>query len=136
GVERVPAPKIGPARTVSPVRWVGVESTYFTALWVPSGPGEAELRGIALPPGEDGKPRVGAQAGIVFGGASSALLYVGPKDHLTLSGLGHDLQRVVPVGEWIGPIVVALMSLLRWVHGHVGNYGWSIVVLTVLINAV
>ena len=28
------------------------------------------------------------------------------------------------------------MGLLRWVHGHVGNYGWSIVVLTVLINLV
>ena len=135
GVERVPAQKIGPARTVSPVSWAGVESTYFTALWVPSGPGEAEMRGIALPPGDDGKPRVGAQAGIALG-PSPALLYVGPKDHLMLSRLGHDLQRVVPVGEWIGPIVVALMSLLRWVHGHVGNYGWSIVVLTVLINLV
>jgi len=43
---------------------------------------------------------------------------------------------VVPVGEWIGPIVVPLMRLLRWVHGYVGNYGWSIVLLTVLINLV
>jgi YidC/Oxa1 family membrane protein insertase len=40
----------------------------------------------------------------------------------------------VPVGEWIGPIVVPLMRLLRWVYGHLGNYGWSIVVLTILIN--
>ena len=42
----------------------------------------------------------------------------------------------MPVGEWIGPIVVPLMGLLGWVHGCVGNYGWSIVVLTVLINLV
>jgi YidC/Oxa1 family membrane protein insertase len=28
------------------------------------------------------------------------------------------------------------MGLLRWVQGHVGNYGWSIVALTVLINLV
>jgi YidC/Oxa1 family membrane protein insertase len=26
------------------------------------------------------------------------------------------------------------MQLLRWIHSHVGNYGWSIVLLTVLIN--
>jgi YidC/Oxa1 family membrane protein insertase len=26
------------------------------------------------------------------------------------------------------------MSLLRWVHSHLGNWGWSIVALTVLIN--
>jgi YidC/Oxa1 family membrane protein insertase len=25
---------------------------------------------------------------------------------------------------------------LKWVHGYVGNYGWSIVILTVLINAI
>jgi len=26
------------------------------------------------------------------------------------------------------------MGLLRWVHAHVGNWGWSIVILTILIN--
>jgi membrane protein insertase Oxa1/YidC/SpoIIIJ len=40
------------------------------------------------------------------------------------------------VGEWIGPIEIPLMALLRWVHAWVGNYGWSIVVLTVLINVI
>jgi YidC/Oxa1 family membrane protein insertase len=135
-VERVPAEKIGPAQTVSAVRWAGVESPYFAALWVPPGLGSAELRGLALPPGEDGKPRFGAQVGVPVAGDPAALLYVGPKDYLMLSKLDHDLQEVVPVGDWIGPIVVALMALLRWVHGHVGNYGWSIVLLTVLINLV
>jgi YidC/Oxa1 family membrane protein insertase len=43
---------------------------------------------------------------------------------------------VVPVGEWIGPIVVVLMRMLRFVHDQVGNYGWSIVLLTLLINLV
>jgi YidC/Oxa1 family membrane protein insertase len=135
GVERIPAPKIGPAQTASPVRWAGVEGTHFAALWLPPPPGAAELRGVSLPPGEDGKPRVGVQAGVPLPG-EAAMLYVGPKDYLTLSKLDHDLQRVVPVGDWIGPIVVALMALLRWVHGHVGNYGWSIVLLTVMINLV
>src|SRR5438034_7102254 len=136
GVERIPAPKVGPTQTVSPARWAGVEGTHFTALWIPPPPGTAELRGVALPPGEDGKPRVGVQAGVVLGGDAPATPSVGPTDYLMLSKLDHDLQRVVPVGEWIGPIVVALMALLRWVHGHVGNYGWSIVLLTVLINLV
>ncbi len=135
GVERIPPQKVGPTQTVSPARWAGVESTWFTALWVPPPPGAAELRGISLPPGEDGKPRVGVQVG-VGPGPEPAILYVGPKDYLTLSKLDHDLARVVPLGDWIGSIVVALMALLRWVHGHVHNYGWSIVLLTVLINLV
>jgi YidC/Oxa1 family membrane protein insertase len=31
---------------------------------------------------------------------------------------------------------VPLLSALNWIHGFVGNYGWSILVLTVIINAV
>ena len=135
GVERHPA-KPGPVVTLSPVRWAGVEGHYFAALFVPpGGQGSAELRTVSLPPGEDGKPRSAPQVALDLGTAPEpALLYVGPKDHHALAAAGHDLRRVVPLGEWIGPIVLALMNLLRWVHGHVGNYGWSIVALTVLIN--
>jgi YidC/Oxa1 family membrane protein insertase len=135
GVERVVPEKMGPVRTATDVRWAGVESTHFAALWVPPAvPGTVELRAIDLPAGEDGRKRLGVGAAVPVGPGENALLFVGPKDHTLLSRLDHDLAAVVPVGEWIGPIVVPLMALLRWVHGWVGNYGWSIVVLTVLIN--
>lgn len=134
GVERHASP--GPGLTLAPVRWAGIEGHYFAALWVPpGGQGAAELRTVGLPAGEDGKPRSLPQVALDLGGSGEpAWLYVGPKDHHTLSAAGHDLAQVVPLGDWIGPIVLALMNLLRWVQGHVGNYGWSIVALTVLIN--
>lgn len=134
GVERVPADGIGAVRSLPAVRWAGVESNFFAALWVPPAGAAAELRAVSLPPGADGKPRLGPQAGVLLPGGAPALLYVGPKDHAALSRIGHELAQVVPVGEWIGPIVVPLMRLMRWVHGWVGNYGWSIVLLTVVIN--
>ena len=135
GVDRVLPDKIGVTRLVSDVRWAGVESTHFAALWIPpSVPGVVELRAFELPP-EEGRKRVAAGATVTLAGpGDTAVLFVGPKDHPLLSRLDHDLVAVVPVGTWIGPIVVPLMALLRWVHGGVGNYGWSIVVLTVLIN--
>jgi YidC/Oxa1 family membrane protein insertase len=138
GVERLVPDKIGPVRVVTDVRWAGLESTHFSALWVPpTVPGMVELRAIELPPGEDGQKKVGVGAAVPLGGTGeSALLFVGPKDHNLLARLDHDLAAVVPVGEWIGPIVIPLMALLRWVHGWVGNYGWSIVVLTLLINVI
>ena len=138
GVERLVAEKIGPLHPVRDVRWAGVESTHFAALWVPpSVPGTVELRAIELPAGEDGHKKVGVGAAVPLGGpGETALLFVGPKDHSLLARLGHGLAAVVPVGEWIGPIVIPLIALLRWVHGWVGNYGWSIVVLTVLINLI
>jgi YidC/Oxa1 family membrane protein insertase len=133
GVERLPPDTLGAGRMLGSVRWAGVESMFFAALWVPQG-APAELRAVPLPAGEDGKARIGPQAAVTLLPGQTVLLYVGPKDHDLLAGLGHDLQRVVPVGDWIGPIVVPLMKLMRWVHGGVGNYGWAIVVLTVLIN--
>ena len=137
-VERVPSEKIGPGRQLPGVRWVGVESHYFAALLIsPDVGAPAELRGLALPPGDDGKPHFGPLALVGLGSPTApALLYVGPKDYHILTRAGHSLNQVVPVGDWIGPIVVPLMGVLRWVHGHVGNYGWSIVLLTILINLV
>ena len=138
GVERLVPEKIGPQHVVTDVRWAGVESTHFAALWVPpTVPGTVELRAIELPAGEDGQKKLGVGAAVPLAGpGETALLLVGPKDHNLLSRLDHDLAAVVPVGEWIGPIVIPLMALLRWVHGWVRNYGWSIVVLTVLINVI
>jgi YidC/Oxa1 family membrane protein insertase len=138
GVERLVPDKIGPVHVVTDVRWAGLESTHFSALWVPpTVPGMVELRAIELPAGEDGQKKLGVGAAVPLGGTGeSALLFVGPKDHNLLARLDHDLAAVVPVGEWIGPIVIPLMALLRWVHGWVGNYGWSIVVLTLLINVI
>jgi YidC/Oxa1 family membrane protein insertase len=137
-VERIAADKIGGPRPISGARWLGIESTYFAALWVPVGTeAPAELRAVPVPATEEGKTALGPVAAVTLTpGANAALLFVGPKDYDFLAKLDHDLARVVPVGDWIGPIVVPFMALLRWVHAHVGNYGWSIVVLTVLINLV
>jgi YidC/Oxa1 family membrane protein insertase len=118
--------------------FLGVESHYFAALWVPPDRvASGQLRTRALPPYEDGTPRISPEAALSLSETGGrALLYVGPKDYHILARTGHGLARVVPVGDWIGPLVVPLLGLLRWVHGYIGNYGWAIVALTVLINVV
>jgi YidC/Oxa1 family membrane protein insertase len=135
-VEHLDAAKLPPTgRSLSGVRWVGVESHYFAAIFVaPAGGAAAEVRPQASPAKPDEKPSVAPVAAIDASAAEPVQLFVGAKDHQALAKLGHHLERVVAVGDWIGPIVVVLMSLLRWVQSHVGNWGWSIVVLTVLIN--
>jgi YidC/Oxa1 family membrane protein insertase len=136
GVQQFNAAKLPPeGRTLEAVRWVGVESHYFAALFVaPGGASSASISPTTLPAHGDEKPVVAAIAAIDATGAEPVQLFVGAKDYQAMARLGHELQRVVPVGDWIGPIVVALMQLLRWVQSHVGNWGWSIVLLTVLIN--
>jgi YidC/Oxa1 family membrane protein insertase len=127
-----------PGRGFEGVQWAGIETQYFTALFLPSGgSGHAELRPFNLPAREDGKAETAPVLAIASADVPEPVLfYAGPKDYDELARAGHGLTAAVPVGDWIGPIVVALISLLRWVHGHVGNYGWSIIAVTLLINLV
>jgi len=138
GVERHAASDLSEAGT-SPAgtRWAGIEGHYFTALIVaPKGTLAATLRAenVAAAAGEAAHrlPVVAVEAP----GSAPVELYVGAKDYQAMAKLGLGIERVVPVGDWIGPIVVPLMGLLRWVQERVGNWGWSIVALTVVINLV
>jgi YidC/Oxa1 family membrane protein insertase len=135
-VVRVAADKLpGSGQAFDGARWAGVEGHYFAALFVaPRGAGRATVRPIAVPVAPGEKPVTTVVAEVDASPAEPVLLYVGAKDHTAMARLGHELERVVPVGDWIGPIVVPLMGVLRWVHGHVGNWGWAIVLLTILIN--
>jgi YidC/Oxa1 family membrane protein insertase len=140
GVEHFPAAKLAaPGQALGPVRWAGVETHYFAALFVPP-PSTAGvgLRPVSLPVHDDGKPNQAPLVSVDLGpGTEPTLLYVGPKDYHEMVRAGHELVRLViwQMGDWIGPpIVVPLMGLVRWIHSHVGNYGWSIVLVTVLIN--
>lgn len=141
GVERPATAKLAGVKTLGVAQWAGMESHYFAALIVPpGGQGGAEVRPMPLPPLEDGKPRPAAIVAIDFApGMGPAQLYVGPKDYQELARAGHGLSRVAiaQMGDWIGPpIVVPLMNLVRRVHASVGSYGWSIVLVTILINLV
>jgi YidC/Oxa1 family membrane protein insertase len=137
GVERHEARKLSSAGT-SPAgtRWAGVEGHYFAALFVaPKGTLAATLRAEDVPAGPD-EPPVPRPVAAVESAGAPVELYVGAKDYQAMAKLNLGVERVVPVGDWIGPIVVPLMGLLRWVNQHVGNWGWSIVVLTIVINLV
>lgn len=137
GVERLEAAKHGERREVSDVRWAGVESTYFAALLVPppSSP-NASLATVKLRDSDAGGAPVSPLVSVVLPPDEALTLFVGPKDYHQLAKLGHDLKAVVPIGDWIGPIVLPLLAGLRWIHGYVGNYGWAIILLTVSISLV
>ena len=59
--------------------------------------------------------------------------FFGPKDFDVLRAVDQELVRAIDFGifDWL---VTPLLRSLKWVNTYVGNYGWSIVVLTILIN--
>jgi YidC/Oxa1 family membrane protein insertase len=62
------------------------------------------------------------------------VFFAGPKDFDLLAAVDRDLVRAIDYGIF-AVIVVPLQRTLNWINGFVGNYGWSIVLLTVIINA-
>jgi YidC/Oxa1 family membrane protein insertase len=61
--------------------------------------------------------------------------FVGPKDFDILATIGPDLTKAINFGMFT-IIVVPLLRSLKWVNSFVGNYGFSIIILTILINVI
>jgi YidC/Oxa1 family membrane protein insertase len=63
----------------------------------------------------------------------SMRFFYGPKVFEDLRAIDPELTRAINFGmfSWLA---VPLLGALKWVQGFVGNWGWSIVVLTILIN--
>ena len=60
-------------------------------------------------------------------------VFVGPKDFDVLESVDRDLVGSVHYGIF-SFLAVPLLRSLKWIDGFVGNYGWSIIILTILIN--
>ena len=115
--------------------WVAMIQHYFAGAWIPDQ--SATNRFYSLEP--DGvryvlglmTPGVRVQPG-----DSSVLrigLYVGPKVQARMEAAAPNLKRAVDYG-WLWLIAQPLFWLLDWIHGIVGNWGWSIIILTLLVK--
>src|SRR6266851_1221495 len=60
-------------------------------------------------------------------------LYVGPKDYDDLKKMSPPLHGLINFG-WLEFIAEPLFHGLKWLHNYVPNWGWAIVVLTLVIN--
>ncbi len=67
--------------------------------------------------------------------SSNSVLWVGPQDQKQLSEISPHLDLVVDYG-WLTIIAKPMFELMTWLHSFIGNWGWTIVVLTVIIKIV
>ncbi|HEY0787656.1 MAG TPA: membrane protein insertase YidC, partial [Thermoanaerobaculia bacterium] len=113
--------------------FVGIEDNYFLSVLKPERSGSATFRKIEVPPAEaGGKPRHELYAGInAVSGSVGGTAYFGPKEVTRLDeyGLGNTLQFGI-----FGFISRILLTALIWINTWTFNYGWAIVVLTVIIK--
>lgn len=61
--------------------------------------------------------------------------YVGQKEYKVLQNINPVLTNAIEYG-WFTFAAKPLFQLLSWLHGIFGNWGWSIIALTLIIRAV
>ena len=75
------------------------------------------------------------QAFIHGGSVISFSGLIGPKNHRDLEALNPELIDLIDYG-WFTFIAKPMFLLLQFIQGYVGNWGWTIVILTILIKLV
>ena len=142
-VERLTAADIQPQpRYEGEFRFAGVEDQFFVTAAVPSGEqARVDYRAIDLPVAGNtaGLTRsfiayaVTTDRGATPSRAVTIPFFIGPKDIDVLSAVDSRLDNAIDFGmfHWL---VRPLLRALKWINRFVHNYGWSIVVLTILIN--
>lgn len=59
--------------------------------------------------------------------------FVGPKTSQALQKVDARLLKTLNFG-WFAPISHVMLSMLQYLHQHLGNYGWAIILLTLLLK--
>jgi YidC/Oxa1 family membrane protein insertase len=90
---------------------------------------------VPPPPSSKDAPRTLVAYSIERKDGGPLTFFFGPKDFDVLGSIDRDLVRAIDFGMF-SILVVPLLRSLKWVNGYVGNYGWSIVLLTIIINAI
>lgn len=132
----------GPLNLSTTEGWVAMLQHYFVTAWLPEGSSGYQLySGVSrneLAP----EYRIGFKhtepVSIAAGqsGTINSSLFVGPKEQKRLNALGvPGIELTVDYG-FLTPVADPLFWLLTKIHGFVGNWGWAIILLTVLVKAV
>ena len=115
--------------------WIGMVQHYFVSAWLPKPGVEREYQTRKVSDTLYTTSVVVAMGTIAPGatGSIDVPVYIGPQDKDQLEKVAPGLNLVVDYG-WLYVLAAPLFWVLKWIHGFVGNWGWSIVILTILIK--
>jgi YidC/Oxa1 family membrane protein insertase len=128
--------KEGPVTVSGTFSFAGLQDTYFAAVLLPEAGETLDFQtwqdNFAPVLGEEDLAHVGAAWGAQ--GALRQTLFVGPKDTAILRATNPKLQQLIDWG-WFWFIAKPLFNVLHWFNANwTNNWGWAIVVVTVIIN--
>jgi YidC/Oxa1 family membrane protein insertase len=148
-IESLPHKKLEGAEKWGPGLWqggkdfTGIEDRYFTVAFLPpsgTAPGTLETRYWKVfynykdkTNNQDVAEPVAQMATATSAQPTALRVYVGPKDYDDLKKMNPPLHGLVNFG-WLEFIADPLFHGMKWLHKYIPNWGWTIVVLTLVVN--
>jgi YidC/Oxa1 family membrane protein insertase len=125
-----------PFKAQLPAGWIAMIQHYFLSAWIPN-PEQSHTYSTRVT--KSGYNIAGFTSPALIldpgnNGSVSAQFYVGPKDQYRLKEISPYLELSVDYG-WLWWIAQPLFWLLTNIYSLVGNWGFAIIFLTVLIKA-
>jgi YidC/Oxa1 family membrane protein insertase len=120
--------------------WLGAIQHHFVTAAVPPRDDEVSYHAVAYGPEGAREWMIGAMGKTVDVSAATPLdyhytLFVGPKLQSQLKTIGEELEYTVDYGA-LKPLSQILFLVLSWIEAWIGNWGWAIVLMTLLIKLV
>lgn len=117
--------------------WLAMQQHYFLTAWLPAAETKREnfakhhggykySAGVIVPAGTIRPGEIGSV---------EVPLYVGPQEQSKLAALSPGLDLVVDYG-WLTVIGAPLFWLLSYFHSWTGNWGFAIILLTMLVKLI
>ncbi|HUL96289.1 MAG TPA: membrane protein insertase YidC [Usitatibacter sp.] len=117
--------------------WIAMVQHYFVSAWLPKEGTEREF--FTRKVGNDlYTAGVVVPVGTIAPGATASVdvpAYIGPQETGRLEQTAPGLKLVVDYG-WLYVIAAPIFTALKWIHSLVGNWGWSIILLTISIKLI
>ncbi|ACX90304.1 membrane protein insertase YidC [Pectobacterium parmentieri] len=116
--------------------WVAMLQQYFATAWIPTTAGANTF----FTSKDNGQAAIGFKATPVVVAAGSqqnlnATLWVGPEIQDKMAAVAPHLDLTVDYG-WLWFISQPLFKLLKFLHGFIGNWGFSIIAITFIVRGV
>ncbi|HLK21531.1 MAG TPA: membrane protein insertase YidC [Bryobacteraceae bacterium] len=130
--------KDGPVDFTGNFSFAGLDDRFFAFVLLPQDNTSTQVEVVkddvpAAPGGKD-EPHAGVRVG--GDSVNHFSMFVGPKDVDLLRNVDPKLQQLIDWG-WFGIIAKPIFLALHWLNDNaIHNYGWSIVVITIIINLV
>jgi YidC/Oxa1 family membrane protein insertase len=130
----IPREKGPNVKSLGPVTFVGIEDNYFMTVLKPTHGADGVLQKVAFFNSQKvRRDDLYASVNAAGDGAVSGLAFFGPKETTLLDR--YEMGAALQFG-WFGLIARFFLQALIWLNQFTHNYGFAIIVLTVLIKMV